>query len=102
MGLSFISNRQRRKEGTFCASAFARIKPTPASSGRAGYARLNILATPAGGVCHISCHNYKVACLIPAETAGHTAQSVKGMDDYSKMAAALHELTYHLEMRHPS
>ncbi len=28
-GLSFISNRQRRKEGTFCASQLAGIEPTP-------------------------------------------------------------------------
>ncbi len=27
--LSFISNRQRRKEGTFCASELAGIEPTP-------------------------------------------------------------------------
>jgi hypothetical protein len=28
-GLSFISNRQRRKEGTCCASGLAGIEPTP-------------------------------------------------------------------------
>jgi hypothetical protein len=28
-GLSIISNRQRRKEGTFCASELAGIEPTP-------------------------------------------------------------------------
>jgi hypothetical protein len=28
-GQSFISNRQRRKEGTFCASELAGIEPTP-------------------------------------------------------------------------
>jgi hypothetical protein len=28
-GLSFISNRQRRNEGTFCASGLAGIEPTP-------------------------------------------------------------------------
>ena len=28
-GLSFISNRQRRKEGTFSASELAGIEPTP-------------------------------------------------------------------------
>ncbi len=28
-GLSFISDRQRRKEGTFCASGLAGIEPTP-------------------------------------------------------------------------
>ncbi len=41
-GLSFISNRQRRKEGTFRASGLAGIEPTPARSVRAGYARLNL------------------------------------------------------------
>jgi hypothetical protein len=35
-GLNFISNRQRRKEGTFCASELAGIEPTPARSGRQG------------------------------------------------------------------
>ncbi len=40
-GLSFISNRQRRKEGTFRASGLAGIEPKPARSVRAGYARLN-------------------------------------------------------------
>ncbi len=44
-GLSFISNRQRRKEGTFCASELAGIEPTPTHSRRAGYARLNLSAT---------------------------------------------------------
>ncbi len=43
--LRFISNRQRRKEGTFCALGLAGIKPTPARSGRAEYARLNLSAT---------------------------------------------------------
>jgi hypothetical protein len=28
-GLSFVSNRQRRKEGTFCASELAGIEPAP-------------------------------------------------------------------------
>jgi hypothetical protein len=32
MGLSFISNRQRQKEGTFCASELAGIEPTPSHS----------------------------------------------------------------------
>ena len=36
-GLSFISNRQRRKEGTLRASGLAGIEPTPARSVRAGY-----------------------------------------------------------------
>ncbi len=44
-GLSFISNRQRRKEGTFCASELAGIEPTPARPNGAGYARLNLSAT---------------------------------------------------------
>ncbi len=35
-GPSFISNRQRRKEGTFCALGLAGIEPTPARSRRAG------------------------------------------------------------------
>jgi hypothetical protein len=35
-GLSFISNRQRQNEGTFCASGLAGIEPTPpAPEGRA-------------------------------------------------------------------
>jgi hypothetical protein len=46
-GLSFIS--KRRKKGTFCASELAGMEPTPARSGRAGYVRLNLLAT--GGHC---------------------------------------------------
>ncbi len=29
LGLSFVSNRQLRKEGTFCAAELAGIKPTP-------------------------------------------------------------------------
>ncbi len=44
-GLSFISNRHRRKEGTFCASELAGIEPTPAHSRRVGYACLNLSAT---------------------------------------------------------
>jgi hypothetical protein len=47
-GLSFISNRQRRKEGTFCASELAGIDPTPDRPKRAGYARLDLSAT--GGI----------------------------------------------------
>jgi hypothetical protein len=43
-GLSFVSNRQRLKEGTLCASELAGIEPTPAYSRRAGYARLNLCA----------------------------------------------------------
>jgi hypothetical protein len=45
MGLSFISNRQRRKEGTFCASELVGIEPTASHSRRAGYACLNLSAT---------------------------------------------------------
>ncbi len=45
MGLSFISNRRRRKEGTFCAAELAGIEPTPAHSRRAVYVRLNLSAT---------------------------------------------------------
>ncbi len=44
-GLRFISNRQRRKEGTFCASELAGIEPTPAHYRRVGYACLNLSAT---------------------------------------------------------
>jgi hypothetical protein len=44
-GLSFISIRQRRKEGMFCALRSAGIEPTPALSGRAGYVSLNLSAT---------------------------------------------------------
>ncbi len=44
-GLSFISNRQRRKEGTFCASGLTGIEPTSARPNGAGYARLNLSAT---------------------------------------------------------
>ncbi len=44
-GLSFISNRQWRKEGTFSASGLAGIEPTPARSNGAGYARLSLSAT---------------------------------------------------------
>ncbi len=41
IGLGFISNRQRRREGTFCASELAGIEPGLARSERAGYARQN-------------------------------------------------------------
>jgi hypothetical protein len=44
-GLSFISNLQRREEGTFCASGLAGIEPTPARPNGAGYACLNLSAT---------------------------------------------------------
>jgi hypothetical protein len=44
-GLSFISNRQRRKEGTLRASGLAGIEPTSARPNGAGYARLNLSAT---------------------------------------------------------
>jgi hypothetical protein len=41
-GLSFIPNRQRLKEGMFCVLGLAGIEPTPARSGRAGYACLKL------------------------------------------------------------
>ncbi len=44
-GLSFISNRQRRREGTFSASELAGIEPTPTRPRRAGYARLKLSST---------------------------------------------------------
>ncbi len=44
MGLSFISNRQMRKEGMFGASELAGIEATPSRFGRAGYARFNLSA----------------------------------------------------------
>ncbi len=44
-GLSFISNCQRLKEGTFCASELAEIEPTPPAPKGAGYARLDHSAT---------------------------------------------------------
>jgi len=44
-GLSFISNRQRRKEGTFCASGLAGIEPTPPAPKGAGYVRHDHSAT---------------------------------------------------------
>jgi hypothetical protein len=44
-GLSFISNRQRLKEGTFCASELAGIEPTPPAPKGAGYVRLDHSAT---------------------------------------------------------
>jgi hypothetical protein len=40
-GLSFITNRQRRNEGTFCASELAGIEPTPPAPKEAGYVRLD-------------------------------------------------------------
>ncbi len=40
-GLSFISNRQRRKEGTFCASELAEIELTPPAPKGAVYVRLD-------------------------------------------------------------
>ncbi len=44
-GLSFISNRQRRYEGTFSASELAGIEPTPPAPKGAGYVRLDHSAT---------------------------------------------------------
>ncbi len=52
-GLSFISNRQRRKEGTFCASELAGIEPTPPAPKGAGYVRLDHSATV--GTCACGC-----------------------------------------------
>jgi hypothetical protein len=42
-GLSFITNRQRQNEGTFCASELAGIEPivTPSAPKGAGYVRLD-------------------------------------------------------------
>ncbi len=48
-GLSFISNRQRRKEGTFYALELAGIEPMPARSGRAGS-----IILPCGCQCCVS------------------------------------------------
>jgi hypothetical protein len=44
-GLSFITNRQRRNEGTFCAPELAGIEPTPPAPKGAGYVRLDHSAT---------------------------------------------------------
>jgi hypothetical protein len=44
-GLSFITNRQLRNEGTFCASELAGIEPTPPAPKGAGYVRLDHSAT---------------------------------------------------------
>ncbi len=44
-GLSFITNRQRQNEGTFCASELAGIEPTPPAPKGAGYVRLDHSAT---------------------------------------------------------
>jgi hypothetical protein len=44
-GLSFITNRQRRNEGTFSASELAGIEPTPPAPKGAGYVRLHHSAT---------------------------------------------------------
>jgi hypothetical protein len=41
-GLSFISNSQRRNEGTFSASELAGIEPTPPAPKAAGYVRLDL------------------------------------------------------------
>ncbi len=47
-GLSFISNRQRRKEGTFCASGLAGIEPTPPAPVEQG---MRPSPTRLGGTC---------------------------------------------------
>jgi hypothetical protein len=44
-GLSFITNRQRRNEGTFCASELTGIEPTQPTPKGAGYVRLDHSAT---------------------------------------------------------
>ena len=44
-GLSFISNRQRRKEGTFCVLELQGIEPMPSAPERAEYVRLDHSAT---------------------------------------------------------
>jgi hypothetical protein len=44
-GLSLITNRQGRNEGTFCASELAGIEPTPPAPKGAGYVRLVHSAT---------------------------------------------------------
>jgi len=44
-GLSFIKNRQRRNEGTFCASELAGIEPTPPAPKGEEYVRLDHSAT---------------------------------------------------------
>jgi hypothetical protein len=44
-GLSFISNRQRRKEGTLCASELAGIEPTPPALEEQGMRAFRQLST---------------------------------------------------------
>ncbi len=44
-GTKLHFNRQRRKEGTFCASELAGIEPTPPAPKGAGYVRLDHSAT---------------------------------------------------------
>ncbi len=51
-GQIFISNRQRRKEGLCCPSEFGRDRTHAARFRRAGYARLDRLAT--GGIQTVS------------------------------------------------
>ncbi len=48
VSFNFISNRQRRKEGTFCASELAGIEPTPPAPKGAGYVLLDHSATVGG------------------------------------------------------
>jgi hypothetical protein len=62
-GLSFITNRQRRKEGTFCASELAGIEPTPPAPKGAGYVRLDHSAT----VGPTSCHTQIMPCPMPQQ-----------------------------------
>jgi hypothetical protein len=56
-GLSFISNRHRRNEGTFSASELAGIEPTPPAPKGAGYVRLDHSATA-------TCMNYPFGVLL--------------------------------------
>jgi hypothetical protein len=58
-GLSFISNRHRRNEGTFSASEFAGIEPTPPAPKGAGYVRLDHSATV--GIDHSDSEHYHLA-----------------------------------------
>ncbi len=67
-GLSFVSNRQRRKEGTFCASELAGIEPTPPAPKRAGYVLLDHSATV--GICpvHVTTSEVYIADLFAGKT----------------------------------
>ncbi len=56
-----MSNHQRLKEGTFCASELAGIEPTPPAPKGAGYVRLDHSAT--GGMKYIYLRGYKKSCV---------------------------------------